>query len=291
MYPQQLRNENTTQEIRLDYGIATGNPPVYYNGQGIFGRINFKVKDNAPVGQSQISFVLNNLSTPFEFGDCDISVLEGISAVDVLGQVTNLAITVSSETNATVTQAENPPTATLTPQATATLTSTLTPLPTATPTLVCESSCFFGPEQCNARITPRAGYSCQISSRCTTENNACPGGPGNPQSYWCYAYCQTAPIVTTTLTPTLTPTPTSATEPVATATGGILPTATTTISACPQKTRGDADCNNVVNINDFFRWRNEFLQINTEEKTSDFNGDNVVNINDFFAWRTGFLSN
>lgn len=85
---------------------------------------------------------------------------------------------------------------------------TPSPIPTIAPILVCDPTCYFGPEQCSARITPKPGYSCQTnpncSDDCTPEKIALRGN-----NYWCVAYCKLVfPTATPSPTVLLTPTPT-----------------------------------------------------------------------------------
>jgi len=58
--------------------------------------------------------------------------------------------------------------------------------------------------------------------------------------------------------------------------------------ACSLKSRGDADCNGIINILDFEVWRREFLGIDTTTK-ADFDSSGGVTILDFEIWRRGFL--
>lgn len=57
---------------------------------------------------------------------------------------------------------------------------------------------------------------------------------------------------------------------------------------CSLKNTGDANCDNRVDIKDFFVWRREFLS-GGSTKNSDFNQDGFVNVRDFNVWRRGFL--
>lgn len=85
------------------------------------------------------------------------------------------------------------------------------------------------------------------------------------------------------------PTPTgqpSATPPLPTLTGGIVPTIPAT---CSTKARGDADCDNEIRLADYDLWRREFYG----ELTSlyaDFNADNRVSLVDFELWRRSYTA-
>lgn len=85
---------------------------------------------------------------------------------------------------------------------------------------------------------------------------------------------------------------------------------TPTISPCPLKSQGDANCDSAINLSDFFLWRSEFLRIITDHPItactisysnfdtgcvllplkSDFNNDGKIDLKDFFIWRKGFLN-
>ena len=78
--------------------------------------------------------------------------------------------------------------------------------------------------------------------------------------------------------PTPTPTPTR------------TPTPTPT-STCPLKGRGDANCDEIINILDFNIWRDEFLKVvnTTSSNFDDSDENNPITILDFNIWRDGFL--
>jgi len=57
---------------------------------------------------------------------------------------------------------------------------------------------------------------------------------------------------------------------------------------CPQKSRGDADCDNKITIYDFAIWKDEF--INKRGFRADFDRKRGVTINDFGIWKVGFLN-
>lgn len=64
--------------------------------------------------------------------------------------------------------------------------------------LVCDPTCYYGSSQCSARVTPKAGYTCQrADAKCVSTCNTTTGE-------WCWAFCAN-------LTPTNTPRPPTAT--------------------------------------------------------------------------------
>lgn len=96
MYQNVLRKTiDPAGTIMLDAAVILPNP-IYFNGQGIFGKVKFKVKENAPSGSSLISFFLLNPSLPRTLGDCDVIGSGEDAGRDLLGQVTNITITVGA---------------------------------------------------------------------------------------------------------------------------------------------------------------------------------------------------
>ncbi len=61
------------------------------------------------------------------------------------------------------------------------------------------------------------------------------------------------------------------------------------VPACPKKSQGDANCDNLINLADLDIYRAE---VNGEIKslTADFNGDKTLNITDFVIWKYGYLA-
>lgn len=61
------------------------------------------------------------------------------------------------------------------------------------------------------------------------------------------------------------------------------------VPACPKKSQGDANCDNIVNLADLDIYRAE---VNGEIKSfrSDFNEDKKLNITDFVIWKYGYLA-
>lgn len=63
---------------------------------------------------------------------------------------------------------------------------------------------------------------------------------------------------------------------------------------CSKKAQGDTpesngQCNGVINIADFARWKDAYL-LNSNNAAVDFNGDGSVNISDFAIWKDGYLT-
>ena len=63
--------------------------------------------------------------------------------------------------------------------------------------------------------------------------------------------------------------------------------AISTVSNCPQKIIGDADCDGKISLKDFEIWRKVSIGILTT-KTADFNLDNIVNYADYIIWKQNF---
>lgn len=188
------------------------------------------------------------------------------------------------------------PTSTLTLTPTVTRAATHSPTPTPTTTL---------PATCQAATTISLKF---CYGQCASCENACgahacirvfhpAGAPADPDcanyggtttEYTAYKCTDTLPksICSCTNLPTGNPTPGGATL---TPTLALSPTATVTIppGACPLKNRGDANCDQRIEIADFNIWRSEFLA-GTHER-ADFDGNGIVGISDFNAWRDGFL--
>ncbi len=57
---------------------------------------------------------------------------------------------------------------------------------------------------------------------------------------------------------------------------------------CNRKLKGDADCNDIINLVDFEIFRNEYMSADSSVK-ADFNGDNKINLTDFEIWRVNYL--
>lgn len=69
----------------------------------------------------------------------------------------------------------------------------------------------------------------------------------------------------------------------------------TPVTGCPRKPEGDANCDNKVNLNDFERFREEYIkfrrgQLAIGAATSDFNTDGTVDIEDFAIFRETFIT-
>jgi hypothetical protein len=61
----------------------------------------------------------------------------------------------------------------------------------------------------------------------------------------------------------------------------------TPIPNCSLKSQGDADCNGIINLNDFEIFRKEFNKT-LQTLTSDFNNNGAVTLSDFEIWRSHF---
>lgn len=87
------------------------------------------------------------------------------------------------------------------------------------------------------------------------------------------------PTATPTRIPTSIPTVTPTTSQIATSTPG---------GSCSLHSRGDADCNNIINIVDFEVFRKEYAGL-LNTKQSDFDNNGNVSIADFEIFRKGYL--
>ncbi len=210
------------------------------------------------------------------------------------------------------------PTSTLTLTTTVTRAATHSPTPTPTTTLpvtcqaattislkFCYGQCASCENACGAHACIRvfhpagapADPDCANYGGTTTEYTAYKCTDTLPKSICSCVNLPTGnPTPGTTITPVAsvtprgaTPTPILAVSPTPTPSVSITPIATATLPAetCPLKSKGDADCNNLIDINDFFAWRREFLSGNNNQ--ADFNKNGTVDIIDFNAWRNGFL--
>jgi len=62
-----------------------------------------------------------------------------------------------------------------------------------------------------------------------------------------------------------------------------------TTGGCPRKPEGDADCNGLIQLNDFETWRKEYLgTVGTTD--ADFDGIGGATLADFQIWRTGYFA-
>lgn len=59
--------------------------------------------------------------------------------------------------------------------------------------------------------------------------------------------------------------------------------------SCQNKAKGDANCDNNVNLQDFEQWRKEFQKI-VQTKAADFNSDGKVDSSDFELWRQTYFT-
>ncbi|MDP2672140.1 MAG: hypothetical protein Q8O68_01365, partial [Candidatus Daviesbacteria bacterium] len=59
---------------------------------------------------------------------------------------------------------------------------------------------------------------------------------------------------------------------------------TSTLTSCPFKSQGDANCDRIINISDFNIWRDEALIKTSSTTRADFNNDSVVDSTDLSIW-------
>lgn len=59
---------------------------------------------------------------------------------------------------------------------------------------------------------------------------------------------------------------------------------------CPYKRKGDANCDNTVNLIDFEIWRRTYMRTNITGTAADFNLDGKTDLLDFELWRQGYFS-
>jgi hypothetical protein len=131
----------------------------------------------------------------------------------------------------------------------------------------------------------------------------------NPYTVHIYKFSSSAPVPTTTVTPFLSPTITITTTPVpystsvpsfhpsVTPTATLIPTIipsitpfnTPPVANCALKNKGDANCDNFINPDDYVIWNGEF--VNKNSLFSDFDNDNKITLTDFEIWRRNTSSN
>ncbi len=111
--------------------------------------------------------------------------------------------------------------------------------------------------------------------------------PTNPPA----ATATTFPTATRTPTPSITRTPTPSRTPTPTLSSQITPgNPTATGHPCTLKTQGDANCDGVINSQDYAIFRCEYLNKGQcsslpSAMTADFNQDGKIDLVDFEAWR------
>lgn len=139
---------------------------------------------------------------------------------------------------------------------------------------------------CSVVPTPN----CEIET-CTCEQT-CRSAPGDPSN--CLSICASQGLAPTEylLPPTITPIPTPEisipTPTISYLTPQTISSPTPVISSCHLKNKGDANCDNFINIVDFQIWKTDFVNalkgiINNQ---SDFNNNGLINIVDFNIWKT-----
>lgn len=62
----------------------------------------------------------------------------------------------------------------------------------------------------------------------------------------------------------------------------------TVSDSCPTFSKGDFDCNGIVDLIDFDIWNREYLN-NTQTLKSDVNGDGKASLYDYEIWRANYL--
>jgi hypothetical protein len=92
-------------------------------------------------------------------------------------------------------------------------------------------------------------------------------------------------------TPTLIPPTATPTKTPVVATNTPVPPSVTSNPTCSLRAKGDANCDNVVDLLDYTCWRSEFLGNKPVNCVSaDFDGVNGVDILDFTIWKITFLA-
>lgn len=232
-------------------------------GNFCFATLFFKVKSLSTTASSAVAFSGDITSVK----DWDIVTKAG-RAAPVLGT----SIKLTSGTTTITPVATGTPTSTVTTTPTATPSTTVTTTPTKTPTTTMTPVATASPT-----VTPSLGcsppsiYSCQkikTGTTCQFENK--PDGSICKQD-GTYGSCQQGSC-NTAITPFITITP-----------------------DCPRKPEGDADCNGIVNLDDFEIFRSEFVKIRRGEQDlnnieSDFNDDGFIDIEDFAIFRLTFVN-
>ncbi len=120
---------------------------------------------------------------------------------------------------------------------------------------------YYAPATVDSPAQDPAGYATWAPNGCTgcTFRYKVPGVP-------------VANIPSTTVTPTATNVPTATAMPTA---------------SCVKKSLGDSNCDGLINLNDFERFRQEYTGI-LSSKSSDFNNDGKITLIDFETWRRNF---
>lgn len=101
----------------------------------------------------------------------------------------------------------------------------------------------------------------------------------------CLNITRQTPICAVSATATSVPSPSA--SPTPTPSLSQSPTSTP-MPGCPSKNKGDANCNNVIDLIDFEIWRKEFTG-SLQTKNADFNISGAVDIVDFELWRKGMF--
>ena len=151
--------------------------------------------------------------------------------------------------------------------------TTPTPTPSITPTPGSPSKC--------SKIC-RSEFGAQGLTRSSCSDFTPPGCVFASQSGKCKLSCVCCPAIVATLTPTRTPTPSRTPTPTRQPTNTPRP-------GCPDKDRGDADCDDRITLTDYEDWRKEFLN-ELSTLTADFNKSGKVAVADFDIWRGTYTS-
>ncbi len=114
----------------------------------------------------------------------------------------------------------------------------------------------------------------------------CSNGPSGCCGSWTQSKSCPIPTATRAPTPTTVVSPTATKTPTPTSNPSV--TITPTPGTCSKKAQGDANCDGIINLQDFEAWRAEFVGGSTT-KTADFNKDTKVNLLDYEVWRSHYI--
>jgi hypothetical protein len=173
---------------------------------------------------------------------------------------------------------EASPTPTNTPTSTITTTPTVTSTPTPTSTSTPTGTITTTP---TVTSTPTSTGTATATSTPTSTATATSESTATATSV---ATSTATPTATRTVTPTATSTPPSPSTLTVTPTGTLLATATATATPC---ILGDINCDGIVDIRDYGRWRTSFGQQGAGNP-ADLNRDDIVDLRDYGIWRLHF---
>lgn len=185
-------------------------------------------------------------------------------------------------------------TPTPTPSPTPTIEEELSPTPTVTPTATpgatgsCTGGCYGSITNCSTNCNYGRTACTQLSN---TEVQSVCGWPSGSIGFC----CKVGPVATATpggASPTAAPRATL--TPVASVTpGGATPTVPAGCVVCPAsagkpKSLGNANCDNVVDIDDYALWRSQWedhgTPVSTANGSADFDCSRLVDIADYALW-------